>query len=819
MANELAILEEGRKRWGSGILLGHDSTTVEDISEYVRYKTVEYRTTDLKDNDLWEVFQEDFTGFTTEIFKSCIPADIRNLRRLLRKNGVWVIKDRHVLVAQSLFNTLQEEEPTAWTTEAITTHLADDGGFNSVKLEPIVQDILSPITTPDKKNPSQILSPTHGASLQSRAPTPFLQMPPRRPSSTKAPTPIPPPVASPIPLTPLPDKLFSLTRDSTPVPQASRHRGLPLPNRGNPLQDPQGQTGQEYESRWEFGRGTGDRLNEENNEFHENPRDDNRFRYENPGNRSGESPNERFDKTEQNFFKGLGNLVKLYTDEEKYSGGNDNFDQKLLIFNDNCDAAGILPSMRHRAYPRMLRGLAKDHYFSNLQKSPQKLNLEQLCVATRNYFEGEEYRRRMLEKWNTLTLRKVISRPENSSKTTTECLELLILELRRIQYGLDPDLRTEKLLHNKMINACRDLPACKPACFKAPTSLAGLFDDLREAISIYEPSENSEVHFTDRRYYKQPPPLNISSPRTKTYNSEKRPRTDLPRRQTTSKKRCFVCNREGCWSNKHSQEEQEESKQQYAKEMYNNYKNYKKNPRQYVMEYEGEENDDEYSSEPEEEPADNTAQALIIDTTPPNESSLQEQTELFLTSFGDVAPQTALRITNSLADQLFIHAITGVNPTNTFNPKNQTVKLGNNTSLTTLEATTDPTTSENPETDPFTYITTTRYTEEIFYGIVVDTGASQRSTAGYGQVRAYQKYHPATINTTRAGLVKVQFGIGTTTSIGSVTIQTPIGHVEFHVVQADTPFLLCLADMDKLEVYYNNLTNKLVTPKGTVPVI
>ena len=99
----------------------------------------------------------------------------------------------------------------------------------------------------------------------------------------------------------------------------------------------------------------------------------------------------------------------------------------------------------------MLRGLTKDHYFSDLQKSPQKLNLEQLCVVTRNYFEGEEYRCRMLEKWNTLTLRKVINRSENSSKTTTECLELLILELRRIQYGLDPDLRTEKLLHNKIV--------------------------------------------------------------------------------------------------------------------------------------------------------------------------------------------------------------------------------------------------------------------------------------------------------------------------------------------------------------------------------
>lgn len=252
--------------------------------------------------------------------------------------------------------------------------------------------------------------------------------------------------------------------------------------------------------------------------------------------------------------------------------------------------------------------------------------------------------------------------------------------------------------------------------------------------------------------------------------------------------------------------------------MYNNYKNYrsyKDNPRQYVMEYEGEERDEEYDEEYQtdpEEPPDKTAQTFVIDTAPLQEHPLQEQTELFLTSFGNIPPETATKITNNLADQLFVHAITGVNPTNTHTPtfENLTVTPKTATSLTTLE---------NRETDPFTYITTTRYTEDKFYGIVIDTGASQRSTAGYGQVRAYQKNHPATIDTARAGMVKVQFGIGTTTSIGSLTIQTPIGRVEFHVVQADTLFLLCLADMDKLKVYYNNLTNKLVTPKGPVPVI
>jgi hypothetical protein len=43
--------------------------------------------------------------------------------------------------------------------------------------------------------------------------------------------------------------------------------------------------------------------------------------------------------------------------------------------------------------------------------------------------------------------------------------------------------------------------------------------------------------------------------------------------------------------------------------------------------------------------------------------------------------------------------------------------------------------------------------------------------------------------------------------------------MEFHIVRADTSFLLCLADMDTLGVYYNNLTDCLVTPERSIPVI
>jgi hypothetical protein len=136
-----------------------------------------------------------------------------------------------------------------------------------------------------------------------------------------------------------------------------------------------------------------------------------------------------------------------------------------------------------------------------------------------------------------------------------------------------------------------------------------------------------------------------------------------------------------------------------------------------------------------------------------------------------------------------------------------------------------PATDPTPATDPFTYTLNTsssRYTSDVFLGIVVDTGASKKSTAGYGQFRALQQSNPAMeleLDTSTKGQVTVQFGIGSTSSIGTANVHTPIGEVQFHIVDANTPFLLCLADMDKLQVYYNNIQDVLVTRTGEVLVV
>ncbi|KAM4067163.1 hypothetical protein HRG_001158 [Hirsutella rhossiliensis] len=43
--------------------------------------------------------------------------------------------------------------------------------------------------------------------------------------------------------------------------------------------------------------------------------------------------------------------------------------------------------------------------------------------------------------------------------------------------------------------------------------------------------------------------------------------------------------------------------------------------------------------------------------------------------------------------------------------------------------------------------------------------------------------------------------------------------IDFQVLNAPTPFLLCLADMDRLHVYFNNTTDELIQGETRIPII
>jgi hypothetical protein len=96
------------------------------------------------------------------------------------------------------------------------------------------------------------------------------------------------------------------------------------------------------------------------------------------------------------------------------------------------------------------------------------------------------------------------------------------------------------------------------------------------------------------------------------------------------------------------------------------------------------------------------------------------------------------------------------------------------------------------------YITTKRYTSKEFYGVIIDTSTFKKSTADYRQYLIYKNttMDNIDIDTTQIGAINVQFGIRSAALIGSVIVKTPIGPVNFYVIKADTPFLLCLTNID-----------------------
>jgi hypothetical protein len=109
---------------------------------------------------------------------------------------------------------------------------------------------------------------------------------------------------------------------------------------------------------------------------------------------------------------------------------------------------------------------------------------DEVCFSMRNYFEDAEYRRDIRFKWNNLILRSMMTSYED--KSIEECLQLLIKQLRHLQHGLNSKLRSEKFIHNKLINACQDVSVCQYVCFKLSDSLVDLINDLRSSIIIYQ---------------------------------------------------------------------------------------------------------------------------------------------------------------------------------------------------------------------------------------------------------------------------------------------------------------------------------------------
>lgn len=448
----------------------------------------------------------------------------------------------------------------------------------------------------------------------------------------------------------------------------------------------------------------------------------------------------------------LANLAKSYTDMSKYGGSKDRFDFKLTIFKAMCERCNLPQDRWIQGLPIMLKGDAEKYYYQSIYpKITDMVPFESIIAKLKVNFEGIEYQRGILQEWQDTSLQKIVQ--ENPQQSISQNLESLLSQLRDLQLGLAPRFRDEEFLYIKTIEACKKVPACRLACFKPSLTLEGLITDLRTSVALQGESpeqlthEDAEQLYTDRRY-KGHRPQNRDRFQKKDSGIAASP-------ANTSAKACFICKKIGCWSTKHTSEERKKHREDFQKQVNRRFD-------QYMAE-----GDDE---EPQQS-SDSELEAFMTSL------DVNDKSETFLTSCGSI---NGTEMTQYLAETTTYH-------------------------LLTAEHTQD----KNDEEPTEIFLSSKRYDDSQFQGVLVDTGASQRSTAGYQQCVAYQRLHPE-VKIKEGSGAPIKFGIGEATPKGTITVLTAIGIVDFHVVDAVTPFLLCLQDMDRLQVKYDNLRNVLI---------
>ena len=300
-----------------------EQQTRDHVEQTIAEALQSWKDCDFEDLDLWEAFQEHFAGYTESDFKLVKNDTIRRLRTHLRIQCVWVERRARTSIAKSLFNTLQEQNPTPWT-EFEIMECKDNEGISSCHIENLLKTDFgrkpTVYSTPHAPPvpPVRLQTSILGHRMQALPVPPQVAVAPMPQQAPPVPRqisilgrgmqalPVPPQASSVPPQAPLlPPQAPPVLLQTLPVPPKVSPTMplqsfvlpviLPVPQQAPPI-SPQALT-------------------------------------------SGHG-------------KELSNLAKMYTDEAKYSGENNSF--KLTIFHDICARADVPYEAKMKAFSTML---------------------------------------------------------------------------------------------------------------------------------------------------------------------------------------------------------------------------------------------------------------------------------------------------------------------------------------------------------------------------------------------------------------------------------------------------------------------------------
>ena len=421
-------------------------------------------------------------------------------------------------------------------------------------------------------------------------------------------------------------------------------------------------------------------------------------------------------------------------------------------------------------------------------------NYVDFCTKIQNFFENLEWQRLNLIKWQIIIFSDVIA--ANFTLITTECLRKMCTKMNEIQRNVIFVFQKNEHLKKNIIKTCRENAVVSTNLTNSSIDVSGLVNNLHVSIINYETVYKSQIPAAAAANYVQKNDddetyfVNRQFRRKQQYRDRERERNgryfQTFKSSTFRKKRCFVCNRENCWSTNHTQQERDEANKRFD-DRYSHLKartNYTRRLTQYITDLEGDD-DDGMTQYFEELQIDFESASKISATF--NVQSIHDEDKVFCTSLGTLKNSDCIMTTNLLNDHVAKHQITGIDESENSNIENSSIPYA------------------------YTSSTSSKYDDTKFKDLLIDSNATTRSTDGIGQLKTLQKIDDTIqLDQSTAGSANFVFGIKSIGSIKSINISTSIGPITFHIINVNILFLLCFANLDKSETFFNNVTNKII---------
>ncbi len=358
--------------------------------------------------------------------------------------------------------------------------------------------------------------------------------------------------------------------------------------------------------------------------------------------------------------------------------------------------------------------------------------------------------------WSLMTYYSLKAEKNNIGKANLEVLQTLLDKFQLYQWALRLGYMGENQLIATTQRAYRRVSELEFVLFTPATTFEELFSELWSSIITHDKRNAANTqYFMDCRFerHNHGDQYNKGNNTYNCYNNNNNGRKPW-------RGKCYVCGKEVCCSNKHSDDEQRKTKEfgRRNREFHRDKGKYNA----FLADYEGDSDDDIND---------------VNEEANPSEDNDKDSTQYVMAAH--------------LSNKFFMHLLTAQDTL----PSNK----GNTAQHFVLD----------------------QYAEMVFQYIMPDTSAAKVSTAGKSQFKALQRKMPEIeLDATCANKTTICFRSGLPlSSIGIVQVLTSVGTANFDVVDTSTSFLLYLKDMDTLGIYLNNISNQLICQNGkSIPI-